>query len=116
MKIQVVSVEIDSPSTEPHGGADIGKNKNYEVSGINLRWAIDSLGNGVFDNSTSITKNTKHAAYASNTKISKYLKLSVSDHSNSQNNISNGNDHQVFFSLKGEKVCGNSGKGVFVKP
>lgn len=114
MKLQVVSVEIDSSSTESHG--TLGIFKNYVVSGINLRWAIDSLGNGIFDNRTTIAKCARHTVYTSNTKTSKYLKITSSDQDNSQNTLSHGNDHQAYFSLKGEKVCGNSGKGVFVKP
>jgi hypothetical protein len=114
MKLQVVSIEIDSSSTEPHG--TLGIFKNYVVSGINFKWAIDSLGNGVFDNSTSIAKDASHAVYTSSTKTGKYLKLTSSDQRNSKNSLSNGNDYQAYFSLKGEKVCGISGKGVFVKP
>jgi hypothetical protein len=112
MKLQVISVEIDSSSTEPPGSIF----RNYVVTGFNLRWAIDSLGNGVFDKRTSIAKNSQRAGYTSTTKISKYLKLNVSDKRNSQNNILDCIDHQVYFSLKGEKVSGNSGNGVFVKP
>ncbi|HEX2955209.1 MAG TPA: hypothetical protein VHO70_00150 [Chitinispirillaceae bacterium] len=113
MKLQVVSVEIDSSSTEQHGESGIFR--NYVVSGINIRWTIDSLGNCLFDNRVSIAKNSRTSICAG-MKMNKYLKLSVSDQRNALCNRSDDNDHLGYFSLKEEKVTGNSGNGVFVRP
>jgi hypothetical protein len=52
MKFQVDSLKIDSSTAPP--SAEGGVVKNYVVSNITIRWAVDSLGNGVFQTKTGV--------------------------------------------------------------
>ncbi len=113
MKLQVVSVEIDSSSTSSHG--ELGIFRDYVVSGINLRWAIDSLGNGRFDKSTKIVKNVRPTMCTAGIMKNKNLKLNFLNNQTTHNTISNCKDCQGYFSLKGEKVSKYLPHGIFVK-
>jgi hypothetical protein len=112
MKFQVVSIEIDSsPIIVPN----FRTFENSVASGITIRWAIDSLGNGLFPQSTHVVKTSKNTARATTEGPNKYVTLNKSNHNIVKHNGVDERSNRAFFSLRGEKVYGTKSNGVFIK-
>jgi hypothetical protein len=113
MKFQIVSVEIDSsPIIVPN----FRTFENSVASGITIRWAIDSLGNGLFPQSTQVVKTSKNTARATAEGPNKYVTLNKSNHNIVKHNGVDERSNRAIFSLRGEKVYGKISNRVFIKP
>jgi hypothetical protein len=113
MKFQVASIDIDStPKVVPN----LGTFSNSVASGITIRWAIDSLGNGLFPQSTLVVKTSKNTARATAEGPNRYVTLNKSNHNIVKHNGVDERSNRAFFSLRGEKGSGTKSNGVFIKP
>jgi hypothetical protein len=103
MKFQVASISKDSSSMITISSFDTYK--NYIASGMTIRWAIDSLGNGLFHQSTNIRTELKIPFMKAEKASCKFLKLNNSNHLSSRG---------TYVSLHGEKTSKIKSKGIFI--
>jgi hypothetical protein len=101
MKFQVASIIIDTSTKTVPSGTYMKR----VVSGMTIRWAVDSLGNGLFHQSTSILTELKNSVMKAKTASCKFLKLNNSNHLSSKG---------TYVSLLGEKALKIKSKGIFI--